>query len=324
VWQRWLRQPQSLLVRKVLFQAHLWTGIASGLYVVMICLTGSVLVYRNELYRTFSPSPKVVTSAGAALTVQELTGAAQRAYPTFQVTDVRPGEAENHAVEMTLTRDGERLHRLFHPFTGEDLGNPLPAGFRFTAWLLDLHDNLLAGNTGRRVNGIGAVLLVLLCLTGAVIWWPGSRSWRRSLMIDLRSQSKRLTWRMHSALGFWFFGFILLWGVTGAYLAFPDAFAAVFDRLEPLDETNPADRIVDSVQYWLAYLHFGRLGGRGIPGCGRGWCDSITKAMWAAAGLVPAVMFVTGLLMWWSRVLRPGVRQSTGTQSVEGDRAASV
>lgn len=105
VWQRWVRQPQELFFRKALFQIHLWTGISVGAYVWVISVSGSVVVYRNELYKTFSPK----------------------------------------------------------------VGGPLPAGFRFTRWLLDLHDNLLFGETGRRVNGVGALLVVLLCVTGAVI-----------------------------------------------------------------------------------------------------------------------------------------------------------
>ena len=64
------------------------------------------------------------------------------------------------------------------------------------------------------------------------------------------------------------------------------------------------------IQYWLAYLHFGRLGGRGIPGCGRGLCNSTSKAIWAVFGLVPPLLFVTGGLMWWNRVVRKGARQS--------------
>jgi uncharacterized iron-regulated membrane protein len=307
----------------VVFQVHLWTGIAIGLYVLMISLTGSVLVYRNELYRAFAPTPLIVTGSGEVLTAEELTSAAQRAYPSFQVTDVRPGATANHAVEITLRQGEERIRRRFHPFSGEDLGDPLPAGYRLTAWLLDLHDNLLAGPTGRRVNGLGALLLLVLCVTGAIVWWPGIGSWRRSATLDLHSNWKRLTWSAHSALGLWFFAFILLWGVTGSYLAFPDVFGAMFDRLEPFDETNPVERVVDRVQYWLAYLHFGRLGGRGIPGCGRGLCDSLTKATWAAAGLVPSVMFITGALMWWNRVLQPRVRRSVAGEPSENGREVS-
>jgi hypothetical protein len=30
----------------------------------------------------------------------------------------------------------------------------------------------------------------------------------------------------------------------------------------------------------------------------------VLKAVWAVIGLVPALMFVTGVIMWWSRVVR--------------------
>jgi hypothetical protein len=41
--------------------------------------------------------------------------------------------------------------------------------FRATAWLLDLHDNLLGGQTGRRANGVAATLLILLLVTGLIV-----------------------------------------------------------------------------------------------------------------------------------------------------------
>lgn len=305
IWQRWMRQPQDVLLRKLLFQIHLWTGLIIGLYVVVICLSGSILVYRNELYSAFSPKPTIVAGSGNTMPLDQLKNTARRAYPEFEVTDVRIGETANHALEVTLKRGEQTKRRLFHPFTGEDLGNLLPAGFRFTAWTLDLHDNLLQGKMGRRVNGMGAVLVLLLSGTGAVLWWPGTRNWRRSLKVDLRANWQRLNWSLHSSLGFWFFGFILLWSITGAYLSLTETFMQMFDYLQPLDDTNPDERLVDRIQYWLAYLHFGRLGGRGIPGCGRGLCDSVTKGVWAAAGLIPPVLFITGALMWWNRVIRP-------------------
>ena len=87
------------------------------------------------------------------MVVDELRSAAQNDYPEYEVREVRPGETANHAVEISLVRADERKRRLFDPFTGEDLGDPLPLGYRVTAWLLDLHDNLLGGPTGRRVNG---------------------------------------------------------------------------------------------------------------------------------------------------------------------------
>jgi uncharacterized iron-regulated membrane protein len=151
--------------------------------------------------------------------------------------------------------------------------------------------------------------LLLLSATGVIVWWPGVSRWRRSVFVDIRANWKRLNWSLHSVLGFWFFAFILMWSLTGIYLSLPDQVSAFFDSIEPLDEADPVERTVDRIQYWLAYLHFGRLGGRGIPGCGRGLCDSITKAIWAAVGIVPVLMAVTGAVMWWNRVVGPASRR---------------
>ena len=37
-------------------------------------------------------------------------------------------------------------------------------------WLVHLHTNLLSGPAGRVLNGIGAIVVTMICLTGAVIW----------------------------------------------------------------------------------------------------------------------------------------------------------
>ena len=312
-WSEWVQAPQSVWLRKAIFQVHLWTGIGLGAYVFVICVTGSVLVYRNELYRTFSPQPVIVESAGTSASLGEdaLERVARQAYPGYDVQEVRPGRTEDHAVEITLTRDSDRIRRLFDPFTGEDLGDPLPLGYRMSAWMLDLHDNLLAGQTGRRVNGIGAFFLLLLSVTGAVIWWPGILRWRRSLTIDRRADWRLFNWSLHSAFGSWCWPFLFLWAITGLYLSFPALFAAVVDYLEPFDPTDPVERVGDRVMYWLAYLHFGRLGRRGIPGCGS-LCGETTKAIWALVGLVPPALFVTGGFMWWNRVVRRWLKSGPG------------
>ncbi|MCE2514927.1 MAG: PepSY domain-containing protein [Acidobacteria bacterium] len=85
-WKRWLRQPQAFWLRRALFQVHLWSGIAVGLYVIAICVSGSVLVYRSELRQTFEPQPRFVTVSGTRLSQDELTAAAEGAYPGWAVS----------------------------------------------------------------------------------------------------------------------------------------------------------------------------------------------------------------------------------------------
>ena len=289
----WLRRPQGKWLRKALFQIHLWTGLGVGLYIVVVSVTGSVLIYRSELRQRFDPQPRAVEISGPRLGADALIAAAQRKFPGNAVEVWTEPDDPALAVTMSVRQEGRPPDQLFFdPYTGEYLGHALPAGWRLTTWTLDLHDNLLAGETGRAVNGAGAVLLMVLAVTGVVIWWPGIQTWRRSLLIDWRSKWPRLIWSTHSAFGFWTLFFIFMWGFTGVYLAFPEPFAAIVDYLEPFEEDNFDPRTGDRVLYWFAYLHFGRFGG---------WP---TKLVWALIGLVPPVMFVTGALMWWRRVIR--------------------
>jgi uncharacterized iron-regulated membrane protein len=53
LWQRWLTQPRTVFLRKALFQVHLWLGLITGLYIVMLSVTGSALVFLREMSRTF-------------------------------------------------------------------------------------------------------------------------------------------------------------------------------------------------------------------------------------------------------------------------------
>jgi uncharacterized iron-regulated membrane protein len=205
-WQQWLDHPEKGWFRYVCFQVHFWIGAAVGAYVLVMSLSGSVLVYRNEL--------------SAAVSVE---------------------------------------------------------------WLVRLHDTLLAGSHGHVLNGVGAFSLILLCLTGVVIWWPGRAHWRRSLTVDWSARFPRLNWDVHSALGFWFVAFVLMWGVSGLYLSQPELFN-VWLRLDP------ADRVVDCALFWLAQLHFGRF-------------NRTTQLVWALVGLIPAVLAFTGIFICCRRVI---------------------
>jgi uncharacterized iron-regulated membrane protein len=304
-WQDWVRQPKTMWLRRALFQVHLWSGVGAGLYILMMSVTGSVLVYSNELYTAATPEPIVSKSPGPRLTDDQLAEAAKHAYAGYRVVKIGRALNPDEAVDVWLRRGDELKQRLFDPRSGTDLGRSVPTGIWLVSKLIDLHDNLLAGPTGRKVNGIGALALLALALTGIVIWWPGSKTWRRSLMLPRAIGWKRSTWHVHSMIGFWTFAFLLMFGVSGAYLSLPQPLQDLVDRIDPPTAVNAGFRIGDRIIYWLAFLHFGRVNGIGIPCSGPGLCDQTTKAVWAIFGLAPTAMFVTGAILWWNRVLRP-------------------
>jgi uncharacterized iron-regulated membrane protein len=295
----WLRRPQSVWLRRALFQIHLWTGIGLGLYIFVISISGSAIVFRSQLAEAFQAKPVPVTVSRTRLTDDELERAARREYPGYDVQRIWPAKTADIAVEVWLERGSTRKQRLFDPYSGKDLAASLPLGFRILNWLVDLHDNLLGGPTGRFVNGLGGILLTVMCLTGAVIWWRGSSMWWRGLIVRWNVNAKRFNFDLHSALGFWFFALILMWAVTSIYLVFPGPFLDLVDYLEPApnpttfeEAIRPGRRPGDIVLQWFTRLHFGR------------WADPRVSAVWVVLGLVPSVLFITGAIMWWNRVVR--------------------
>jgi uncharacterized iron-regulated membrane protein len=149
--------------------------------------------------------------------------------------------------------------------------------------IADFHENLMGGATGRLLNGMGAIGLTLLCLTGAIVWWPGLKNWRRSLTINRHARFARMNWDAHSALGFWFLLFVLLWGVSAIYFSFPRLFDVLF-------VFDPSDKFTDSGLYWMAELHFGRFN----------W---LSETVWTVLGLIPAILAFTGTFICCRRMI---------------------
>jgi uncharacterized iron-regulated membrane protein len=281
-------------VRRALFQVHLWTGLALGLYIVVMSVTGSAIVFRGELGRALTPLQTVAVvppGGGPRKSIEELTAIAQRLYPRFAVDDVRVSSDPKAVVEIVMKRGDNRYRdRVFDPYTGQDLGERVLREPRSIEWLAELHDNLLGGDTGNKINGVGAIAFTILCLTGAVVWWPGIKRWRRSMMVGWNGSWRAFAWDAHSAMGFWLFALLLMWAVSGIYLVFPDPFNVVVDLFGP----GRAAAVGNAALYDLSELHFGRIGGTAM------------KVAWVALGLVPSALFVTGLFMWWTRKIRLG------------------
>lgn len=229
-------------LRRALFQVHLWTGLAVGVYVFVSGVSGSALVFHEELahlaqahLREIPPSE---VDGQRKLTLDEARAAVLRNLPDQNLLSMAPPQGEYEPFEAGLFRGRYRL-AFVHPVTGEVVG-PVEAGGPVLSWLHELHANLLlSGGTGRWLNGIGGGLLFLLCITGIVIWWPGRGKWRRALAVDRRAGWKRLMFDLHNATGFWLLIPIALFAVTGAYFTWPREYRAAVAALSPVTPFEP-------------------------------------------------------------------------------------
>ena len=306
-WQRWIRQPQLLRWRRFGVQLHLWIGLALGVYIVVLSVTGSVSVFRPDVHRWFVP--RSVPMEGTRLTGDALQDAVRRTYPLYEVTNVFERRRPDTPVMVTLQLDGATVERLFDPYAARDLGLTYPPITEAIEWVVDLHDNLLTGTTGRTVNGVGALLFLALTITGAIVWWPGVNRVGHSMVPGRPAKSARFARRLHSALGIWVLALLFIWAITAVYFSFPDPFERTIDYFDKdlTDDQRPGDWLVRG----LVNLHFGRSWG--MTG----------KLLWAVLGLVPAALFVTGCITWWVRVV---LRRGAGAAIAErvGEPAPSL
>jgi uncharacterized iron-regulated membrane protein len=272
-------------VRKLVLQVHLWSALICGAYIVLISVTGSAVVLRREFGRWFVP-PDFIEIGDSRLSDTRLRDIVGAAWPNHDIVSLGPVSSDRVPVPIVLERGHRRIERRYDPYTGEDLGAPFPIQLQIMSWLVDLHDNLLIGTTGRRVNGIGGVAFTLIVVTGAVLWWPRG-SWRRSLTFSFRENGIAFLWRLHSSFGFWSLPLLLVWGITAAYFGFPVPVESAIDYFDP--DPEDFERPGEGALLTLIAAHFGRFGP--LP----------VRFIWMTAGLVPVLLFVSGLLLWLRR-----------------------
>jgi uncharacterized iron-regulated membrane protein len=200
-------------LREFAFRLHSWLGIGAVVYLACMAATGSILVFYPQLYSALSPHPSV-SSDLPTLTDEQLREIFAKTRPGDEVNWIWARPASG-VVEVRLSHANRGISRLINAFTGEDLGPAYPVTVKALNLTKRFHQDLFLGTAGRVVNLTGGLILAALALTGAAIWWPGKHRWRRHLVVRPHSRGRRLVWEAHSAVGFWFMPFQLMWGITG-------------------------------------------------------------------------------------------------------------
>jgi len=238
-----LHNPQLLWWRKAIFQIHLWVGIALCLYLVVIGVTGSILVFESEiehaaypqLWRAPAPS---ASSGNREADLADVIACVKHAYPGRFITAAYVPDKPGDNFEVFLYRDGQSLYVFADPQSGRIVGT-LDPDASWLIWIINLHFRLLAGHTGLILNGLGAAGLLILCLTGLVVWWVGLHRWMRGLKVNLRAGWKRINFDLHSAVGFWTLAVVSMWAFTGVYFVWPDPIESAVNHFSSIASARP-------------------------------------------------------------------------------------
>jgi uncharacterized iron-regulated membrane protein len=190
-------------LRSIAFSLHRYLGLAVGLILIIVGVTGSLLVFQKEfdqhlIQRQFgqiSPQPQRVAIESVVNTVK--TAYSDR--PEFKLASINT-LPHNPTYRVRLrTKDDKSIDVYVNSYTGAILGDRnwdntlLGIVFR-------LHYALLAGDIGMIIVGIAALLLLILSITG-IFLWSGWRKLISGFKIKWQAHPKRVNYDVHKVAG---------------------------------------------------------------------------------------------------------------------------
>lgn len=215
-------------MRKFFTKLHRWLSIPLGAVITVVSLTGALLVFEAEITRALDPHLYRVTVPPGAprLTPSQLVDSIRRQLPDSLELTALELPADPAASCMASFRGVARRTLGIDPYTGEVLGwTKRPAFFqsvrKLHRWLLDAPASRGEGSIGKRVVGISTLLLVVILVSGLVIWIPRSRkALKNRLTISWRHGLRRFWYDSHIALGFYATLLLLVMALTGLTWSF--------------------------------------------------------------------------------------------------------
>ena len=216
-----------MTLRKILFWAHLVAGVAAGVIIAVMCLTGAAIAFEKQIVawaeRDVARVP--VPPNARRLSIDELLRRSREsgmASPPASIT-----VAADPQSAATLTGAHAAVYYI-NPYTGQLSAAPRQSLRKFFQTMTEWHRWLGASNehraTGRAVTGAANLLFFFLALSGLVLWWPRVRSWRtlRLSLVFVRGLTGRARdWNWHNSVGFWCAPFLLVLTATGGSNVLP-------------------------------------------------------------------------------------------------------
>ena len=225
---------------------HLWTGLIFGTILVLQGLTGSLLSWVHELDAMLNPGllhvapppgmragdPFRIKPADAHAVHASLAGDPRYGKPSMLMLPERAGD-----VYVAWYRPGKPAATWEQPVTRQVMVDPATlavlgernwgeAGLSrplLVPTLFHFHRYLLAGETGKVVIAVQGLALVLMTLSGIVIWWP--RMTRsaivHALSVRFGGSWPRFSFQLHRSAGALCAPVLLFLGFSGVHFNMP-------------------------------------------------------------------------------------------------------
>lgn len=197
-------------MKKIFKKIHLWLSIPVGLIISVICLTGATLVFEKEITRACSPHLYTVKYEEGSKPLKPseiITRVCQQTGDTLEISTLQIASNPKEAWMVSFTNAGQRQLSI-NPYSGEINGWVEGNAFfqtirKLHRWLLDAPAQKGASSTGKTIVGITTLLMIVILVSGIILWWPRTRkSLHNRLKVSCRKGSFRFWYDSHVSLGF--------------------------------------------------------------------------------------------------------------------------
>jgi uncharacterized iron-regulated membrane protein len=224
-----LPPPTILRVRTLLLILHRWAGLSIALALVVTGLTGAILPYQRELsqwlaadiWQVEPPAPATATLSGLELArrVEAETGGVVSYIP------LAPAADRAQAIFVSARPGGPPLgydEVFVDPYSGQirarvTYGDLRDGTVNWMPFLVRFHYSLAAGEWGRFLMGVAALLWFGVALIGIVLSLPKGlgergfwRRWRPAWAVRRDRGTTVLTHDLHRATGLWLWPVMLV------------------------------------------------------------------------------------------------------------------
>lgn len=231
-------------VRKLALTLHLYLGLIVGILVSVLALTGSLLVFGDEIECFLNPQLLQVIPQAEKIPLETVLQIVEKAYPENQAISILlPQKVEEVFQISMLLKNDELLNVYIHPYTGAILGSRLWKQ-SFTGFLFTIHTELAGGEVGHFLVGICGILTLILALTGLFLW-TGWRNFERGFSINWKVHWQRILFDLHNISGIGSVAYLLLISATGAAIIF---YAPFEETVYKLTNERPKPALVSHPQ----------------------------------------------------------------------------
>lgn len=214
-------------MKKVFRNIHLWLSVPFGLIITLICFSGAMLVFENEVMELCHRDLYYVRKVKArTIPMDELMAKVSGILPdSVSITGISISSDPERTYQVSLSKP-HRASLSVDQYTGEVKGRSgrtpfFLAMFKLHRWLLDSMKPDGGIFVGKVVVGTSTLMFVFVLISGIVIWWPRTkRVLKNSLKITVGKGWRRFWYDLHVVGGMYTLVLLLAMAITGLTWSF--------------------------------------------------------------------------------------------------------